>query len=306
MIDAARRAEIVLRHRKGNVAEFVRGCLHADGGFCNRNGESDPYYTVFGLGCMAALGGSISRPAVAAYLRRFGDGASLDLVHRASLARCWAHIGGQALEPAVRARLLKHLAEHRTPDGGYAEALGGRRGTVYGCFLALGVHQDLRAEIPDRPGMLALLDSRRMGDGGYANDASGPVSTTTVTAAAVCLLREMGASVATASIEWLRQRSAPEGGFCVSAGMPVPDLLSTATALHAWATCGGDTRAHRDASVAYVLSLWRERGGFAGHEDDQQPDVEHTFYALLALGHLAGSSSPGCRDAPAASPMRKT
>ena len=73
---------------------------------------------------------------------------------------------------------------------------------------------------------------------------------------------------------------------------PIPDLLSTATALHALSTLGlsiQDTDAggaRRELALDFVDSLWSGRS-FYGHWEDDVLDCEYAFYALLALGHLA-------------------
>ena len=41
--------------------------------------------------------------------------------------------------------------------------------------------------------------------------------------------------------------------------------------------------------IRYAESLWRESGGFAGHEADEFEDVEYTFYGLLTIGSLIKS-----------------
>jgi len=40
--------------------------------------------------------------------------------------------------------------------------------------------------------------------------------------------------------------------------------------------------------IDFIRSL-RNNGGFRGSRFDNTPDCEYTYYALLALGHLADS-----------------
>ena len=82
------------------------------------------------------------------------------------------------------------------------------------------------------------------------------------------------------------------GGFFASCSTPVPDLLSTATALHALSALHVPTAGLRDPCLDFVDSLWTNRGGFFGTWADDTVDCEYTFYALLALGHLS-LESPG-------------
>ena len=68
--------------------------------------------------------------------------------------------------------------------------------------------------------------------------------------------------------------------------MPVPDLLSTATALHALAGMEVSFEPIKERCLDFVDTLWTGKG-FCGHWADDVVDTEYTFYALLALGHLS-------------------
>ena len=66
----------------------------------------------------------------------------------------------------------------------------------------------------------------------------------------------------------------------------MPDLLSTATALHALACLSIATVTLREPCLQFVDSLWTGRA-FRGHWADEVEDCEYTYYGLLALGHLS-------------------
>ena len=69
---------------------------------------------------------------------------------------------------------------------------------------------------------------------------------------------------------------------------PIPDLLSTATALHALACLERPLpSAARERCLDFLDTLWSAEGGFHGHWADDHLDAEYTFYGLLALGHLS-------------------
>jgi hypothetical protein len=68
---------------------------------------------------------------------------------------------------------------------------------------------------------------------------------------------------------------------------PLPDLLSTATALHALAGLHADIANVREPCLDFLDTLWSSRGGFLGHWADDAVDCEYTYYGLLALGHLS-------------------
>jgi len=90
MLQVARLAPNLLHDARDLVAGYVASQLHPDGGFIDRAGEPDLYYTVFGLECLLALREDAPRAKMAAYLQRFADGAECDFVHLGCLARCWA------------------------------------------------------------------------------------------------------------------------------------------------------------------------------------------------------------------------
>ncbi len=97
----------------------------------------------------------------------------------------------------------------------------------------MGAYQDLGRELPDADGVLASLGRLRAADGSYGNHPGVSSGVTTTTAAAVLVLRHLGATPDRDAGMWLLDRCHARGGFFASATTPVPDLLSTATALHA-------------------------------------------------------------------------
>ena len=76
------------------VAKFLRAQQSDNGGFKDRKGVSDLYYTVFGLDALTALQQPFDVERVRLFAQSFGDGAGLDFVHLCALARCWAAIAG--------------------------------------------------------------------------------------------------------------------------------------------------------------------------------------------------------------------
>jgi len=288
MIDAAGRAKALLGASAGAVAGFYASRLCANGGFPDRAGKSDLYYTVFGIQASAALGAALPVDRVAAYLASFGTGGGLDLLHLSCLARCWASLPGARPPAGLREEALGRLAACRTPDGGYAQQPGAPAGSAYGCFLALGTYQDVGADLPDPGGCAACLEFLAVGDGSYANDAALLFGSVPATAAAVTVLRHLHCPVPPEAARWLIDQQADDGGFLAVPVSPESDLLSTATALHALALLGADLSAVRGPCLRFVQSLRKPDGSFSGHLGDDVPDCEYTCYALLALGHLAG------------------
>jgi prenyltransferase beta subunit len=93
--------------------------------------------------------------------------------------------------------------------------------------------------------------------------------------------------VAASAGRWLLGQIDPQGGFRAMPKAPIPDLLSTATALHALACLEIPLPSDaKEATLDFLDTLWTADGGFHGHWADDSLDAEYTFYGLLALGHL--------------------
>jgi prenyltransferase beta subunit len=287
MLQVARLSPKLLGDSAALVADFLRGQWNDDGGVKDRAGASDLYYTVFGVDGLLALRADVPSGALLGYLRSFGDGEALDLVHLACLARGWGALPHALRQEAPAERILARLENHRSADGGYHAAPGAERGTLYGCFLGWGAYQDLGRELPGAARLLNCIEQLQTADGGFSNQAVLPIGLTAPTAAAITLLRQLGQPARPALGEWLLAQQALEGGFLAMPGAPLPDLLSTATALHALAGMQVDLQSVKESCLDFVDTLWTNRGGFHGNWGDDELDCEYTYYGLLALGHLS-------------------
>ena len=267
------------------VADFLRGRQAENGGFRGREDGADLYYTVFGLDALSALDQAPADP-VQPFLLGFGDGGGLDLVHLGCLIRGWTALGDPGEGPPVEG-LCQRLDAFRRADGGWTQEADGARGTTYGTFLAVAAYQDLGVEIPSPDAAVRFLQDRQTDDGGFAPDAELAVATTPTTAAGVAALRQLDAEARPGAAGWLRARRHRQGGFLPAAGAPMPDLLSTAVALHALSSLGASLADLAEPTLDFVDTLWNARGGFHGHWADDELDCEFTFYGLLALGHLS-------------------
>lgn len=286
MLQVARLAPTQLGESRDLVARFLRGQVNPDGGFRDRSGASDLYYTVFGLDALIALQEEPPAGTAARYLEEFGDGAALDFVHLACLARAWATLR-RLPSSAVIDRVLTRVETFRASDGGYATLPDAAIGSAYAAFLALGAYQDFERALPSPGSVLASLAGLRAADGSYGNHPSLASGVTPATAAAVIVMRHLDGRADRDAGMWLLDRCHSRGGFFASAATPVPDLLSTATALHALSSLHLPLAGLREPCLDFVDSLWTNRGGFFGTWADDAVDCEYTYYGLLALGHLS-------------------
>ena len=110
---------------------------------------------------------------------------------------------------------------------------------------------------------------------------------TNATAAAVTMLHQFDMPVHSETGIWLLNQLHLDGGFLAMPKAPIPDLLSTATTLHALACLDVVlVPSAKEKCLDFLDSLWSAEGGFHGHWADEHLDAEYTYYGLLALGHL--------------------
>lgn len=288
LLQVARLAPRLLGDSTDLVRDFFQRQFTPNGAACDRGGRPDLYYTIFALAGAQALDAPVPLDRVESYLRGYGDGADLDFVHVSALARCWASIGRERMPAGLDHALLARIESYRRPDGGYEGDRLAAHGTAYGAFVALGAYQDLGHTPPDVLHLVRALKRLESADGAWSNLPGVPVGALNATAGAVVLLRHLGFPVNPDVGSWLLAQAHPEGGFRAVPGAPLPDLLSTATALHALATL--DIRisaAVHERCMDFIDTLWTAEGGFHGHWADEHLDAEYTYYGLIALGHLS-------------------
>lgn len=288
LLQVAKLAPRLLGDSSDLVRDFLRGQLTPEGAGKDRDGRPDLYYTIFALAGLQALDCEIPTDRVRAYLESFGDGDGLDFVHLSALARCWAAIDRKEMPGDLPARLLARIEAFRKPDGGYEGDPRMKHGTAYGAFVALGAYEDLEQKPPELLKLVQALKRLESADGAWSNLPNAPLGATNATGGAVTLLTHLGFPVNQSVGDWLLSQVHPEGGFLAVPKAPMPDLLSTATALHALAAM--DRRLGSDIHercLDFIDTLWSAKGGFHGHWADDHLDAEYTYYGLLALGHLS-------------------
>ena len=288
MLQVARVAPKALGDSAELVRAFFAGQLSPEGGGRDREGRTDLYYTIFALAGLQAVQAELPAERLEKWLRTFGDGAELDFVHLGALARCWAALGSERMPAGFVEKLLVRLEAHRARDGGYDADLGAEFGHAYGCFVALGAYQDLQRTQPEPLRMVQCLKFLETPDGAWANARGLKIGSTNATAAAVAVLHQLGVPINASVGDWLLAQAHPEGGFRATPQAPMPDLLSTATTLHALACLEKPVpEPIRERCLDFLDTLWDAAGGFHGHWADDHLDAEYTFYGLLALGHLS-------------------
>lgn len=288
LLQVARLAPRLLGESTDLVRAFLRRQITAEGGGCDRAGRPDLYYTIFALAGLQALDVPLPLAQVEAHLRTHGEGEKLDFVHLSALARCWCIVGKDRMPDGLARAVLARIESYRKPDGGYDGNPAASHGTAYGAFVALGAYEDL-GQLPPKPlKLIQALTRLQSADGVWSNVAGAKVGALNATAGSVILIRHLGLPVRDAVGDWVLAQAHPQGGFLAVPGAPLPDLLSTATALHTLAALDRPLPAAlKEQCLDFVDTLWTAEGGFHGHWADDYVDAEYTFYGLLALGHLS-------------------
>ena len=286
MLQVAPLAPKMLGDSSALVVDFLKTRMHPDGGFMDRADKPDLYYSVFGIEGLMALQQPLPQEVMRSWLTKYGDGDVLDFVHLCCLARCWAGLGG-GLTAEQGSALAARIENYRTPDGGYHQSPGRKSGSAYGCLIAWGAYQDLGMLPPDALAIARCMDSLETPDGAWSNEPGLKLGSTTATSAMLSLYRHMQMPPPPASVEWLVRQCLPVGGFLAIPGAPIPDLLSTAVALHALSNNTIAIAQVKEPCLDFIDSLWSAAGGFHGNWTDDTLDPEYTYYGLLALGHLA-------------------
>jgi prenyltransferase beta subunit len=288
MLQVARLAPTVLGESSDLVADFITSRQNPDGGFASRSGSSDLYYTVFGIDCLASLQKPVDKDRLRQYLQQFGEGEGLDFVHLCCLTHCHAALEDEDFfKSDTCQRMLDEVTRYRSADGGFHPVKGSRWGTAYACFLGYSAHANLRKPLDNPMGLVQCLKLMECSSGGWANERGIPAGATNSTAAAVTLLRQLEVPVNQEVGTWLLSMFHEQGGFLAMPLAPMPDLLSTATALHALAGLQVDLAPVTDKCLDFIDTLWTNSGAFHGNWADEHLDCEYTFYGLLALGHLS-------------------
>ena len=286
MLLQTQRAKTLLSDASENVERFIQSQMTPSGGFKDRAGEADLYYSVFGIDVLLALDLSLPKNDFYDFMRSQCDLNALDLIHLCCLIRCAHTLDLLGQLPLDSAELIAGLEAYCSVDGAYNQEKMQATGSAYACFIVLDAYQCLGIEVPRKQAIIDCIQAVSCGDGGFSLLPQERSGTTPTTCAALIALDQCGVSIPARSQQWLRDRYSPTGGFVAGPLTPVPDLLSTATALHGLSLFDDECADIRERCLDFVDSLWSSHGSFYAYWDDDHLDCEYTFYGLLALGHL--------------------
>jgi len=293
------------------ISSFIKSKKHPDGGFMDRAGNQDPYYSVFGYTLAYLTNIELDTKKELDYLLSWSKNRQIDFIHAISLLRSyyivlaihkkkyWKWVKFLSKLNFVRTQVEKKIVRqvrregkhwieilegYRSKDGGFNQnKSNAKNATVYATFLAWGLWQDLSVNKKVTSKLINCILPLKKSDGSFVNDIKSKSGVTTATAAGICMLKSGKLNV-NDSIDWLKKQILPVGGFLAAEGLPIADLLSTSTALLALTLDGEKLTSFSNKLKEFINLHWDTSGGFFGSIADQIPDVEYTYYGLLALG----------------------
>ncbi|MFA6403235.1 MAG: hypothetical protein WCX31_16675 [Salinivirgaceae bacterium] len=234
----------------------------AEGGFADKGGNCDLYYSLFG--CYVAEGLHVPEvmPLLKQYVKNVVQTHDLKGVYIHSAAILHAKLFGAETLPSTFIKRLDTDLYH-----------GEKEHTAYSGFLGLMTFYYLG----DYLGLYRIQKKLKS----IKSNSEMPCSVT----AAQLVLRHCFCQPTKDMEKRLYAFYRNDGSFSAINQAPIGDLLSTAVALYALRFVNSDIRMIKPDCLNYVDSLYSE-GGFCGTAIDTSLDVEYTFYGLLALGSL--------------------
>lgn len=244
------------------MQSFVISQQTSEGGFPDRAGKCDVYYSLFGCYVAEALDVITINVPLKRYVKHVAQTDTLSGINLHCASILYSKLNGLDTFPKrLRTKVLNDL--HQT----------GSQFAIYSNFLSLLTFYYLK----DLQGIFRIIKDLKAS--GQSTDMPCPVT------AAQTVLLSLARKPINETKERLMSFYRGKGGFSALHQTPAEDLLSTAVALYALHFTGSDIRLIKPDCLAYVDSLFCD-GGFRSTETDVEIDLEYTFYGLLALGSL--------------------
>lgn len=246
---------------------FVVWNQTSSGGFADKAGKSDLYYSLFGCYLAEALNIPQLIPPLKKYVNeqiQRDDIRGISLYCAAILhAKLWEN---ESLPPELKQKIAAEMQE------------SGSRENLYSNFISLISSYYLGNYV----GLYRIRKQLQTID--MQTNLPCPVT------AAHLVLQYCFGKPTLELEERMHSFYRGDGSFRAIQQAPVGDLLSTAVSLYALDFVNTDLRPIKPDCLQYIDSLYID-GGFCATELDVSPDVEYTFYGLLALGALSTAAS---------------
>jgi prenyltransferase beta subunit len=276
------------------IRTFVASQKADEGGFADKAGKCDVYYTAFGLSLAYVLDIRWDDEKLSDFKHSLKSD-NLDLVHYAALKRCGLirmlrYFGDSALLFSLITSLPANLrtsfdkistAAFKKNVDRFAGLSTEDSKAPYVRYLWLSMLEDMGREIPQKDEIISSLADYKVKGGGYSIMRNGKFAGVTATAAALAIIGQLSGYHDNEDVLYLRDMQEKKGGFKATRLAPSPDLFSTAMALFALSLYKVEPKVSPDD---FIDRLRLDSGGFVATRLDPVSDVEYTFYGLLAMG----------------------
>lgn len=270
--------EALSQDAKLMMSDFILTQRCKDGGFINKQGEQDLYYTTFGSLLQYVFGINYNTGELKRYLNSI-DADNLDLIHYAAYMRC------RLLASVTDSKFLGVLTslisqKNIRSEESFEVWPNNNKNAPYSRFIWLSLLEDTN----NSKQHTWLSEEYAIKGGGYSNVKGQDSASVNATAAALMVKgQNEGYDNTSQDVLYLLNSQLPSGGFKASPQTHMPDLLSTATALFTLLCYDVQPRY---SAQEFVEAHWLDNGGFGATILDSNSDVEYLFYGLLALGTL--------------------
>ncbi|HBL73934.1 MAG: hypothetical protein A2W90_12060 [Bacteroidetes bacterium GWF2_42_66] len=248
------------------VEQFICSLQNADGGFSDRAGHSDLYYSLFAHFILNGIHQTDYQEQLKSFVSERGKEKGNQLVDLCCLAILNKDLKGNRLWGL---KFLFSALKYSTIKG-----YGGSQ--VYPYFLLL-----LTLDVYGFNNRLTRCFAHRF----YRNDAALQGLPCPALAAQIVFKKQLERDVRD-DCNLLVSYFDEKFGFKVFPEAGSADLLSTSVALFALKTSNFDITLLAPGCLQFVDNNFRE-GAFLSGDGDENRDSEYTFYGLLALGALA-------------------
>ena len=244
------------------IRSFIVNQQTKQGGFADRGGKCDLYYSLFGYYIADAFSVTGVMETLKKYVSETVTTNNLSGVYRYCGAILYAKlIGPDTMTEKLRKQIVADLSNTYSSQPEYAGFLG---------ILALFY-------LKDYLNIYRFVNQFKRKSS--LNGHPCPV------VAATTVLMGMTANRQPEAEELLKSFYRGDGGFAALQRAPSEDLLSTAVALFALHFMDSDLRLIKPECLTFIDNLY-DNGGFRATKYDFVTDVEYTFYGLLALGSV--------------------
>lgn len=247
---------------QAEVITFVQSCQHSGGGFTNRAGRPDLYYSLFGVWLADAIGLGKILENHKRFMLENAEAQKEPVDAFAEILIRTVLFKNEFKKPS-KLRLFKMVFQN-----------AGKVSIFYRLFLFL-----LAFDAFYRNKVIYFFARPALSF--YSPSAESPCS---IHAAVAVALQKAG--LGTKKEAKILLSFFEDGkGFKAFREVDEPDLLSTAVALFSLKFTGADLRLVTPTCLELIQQNYRS-GAFLAGNGDEMHDLEYTFYGLLALGTL--------------------